>query len=211
MKAKIRTACLFAIAIIGYLAATPATAQNSDNGKHAIDAWLSKVLHSQSQQNSNPPVVDALGDGTVNHEFLSYHFYTVRFRSMPPSPFKYNNLLVVSSTRAVSLITDERQLQTFFQSDAPPAGDEGQLRELMRAWLIMFKALREDGYLLFTIPEESISAGASSGGMVATGKLEVIRGGTGDIETMLQFDSSGRVAKTGITENIKVAGQQSSQ
>jgi hypothetical protein len=209
MIASIRTAFVFVLVIAGLLVPAPTIAQSSDTSRQALDSWLSNIQGATSlpQVDWGSPQVESVTDKSVNRLFPSYHLYSIRFRmypvaSMAPSPLKSSNLAAVSSGNSVTLLTDKKELESFFQSAAPTT-DAARARSAMRAWLALLVQLRQDGFFQFSIADDAINANTSSQGIVVSGKAIATKGGVGDITATLEFDADGRLTNADATENIK--------
>jgi len=184
-----------------------AMADEPDASRLVLDRWLAPAAAELAKHNAPAPQVEALADDAIQREFGAYRFYAVRFGGYPegvrpPAPLKMNNLIAVSSSGSVTQVTNERQLEGFFQSQAEPIRQAADAKIVMHVWLTLLKELRQDGFYRFSVPDEMITVGATGAGITASGKVVVSKGGTGQIDATLTFGIDGRVEMTTLGENV---------
>jgi len=150
-------------------------------------------------------------DQGLTRTLPGYAFYALRFRQYPvalrpPASLKASNLLVVGKDDSVTVLVDPPALENFFRSTLSPVTTEAQARAAAGAWLRLSEELAQDGFLAFSIPEDSVTVGPeASGGRRVTGKAVVAphAGDRGEIDATLIFDPRGRLVSVTETRNIK--------
>ena len=142
--------------------------------------------------------------------FPKYHFYVLRFRQyplaiVPPEPFQANNLFVVRPDGSVELLANVGALETFFRAALRPATTDAEAKDAAKAWLLLTEEFRQDGFLQFTIPDDSVTVvSLPNGGRRVTGKARVIPhgGNQGEISGSLTFGGSGQLLTASESANI---------
>ncbi len=126
-------------------------------------------------------------------------FYVLRFRQYPvalapPGPLASNNLFVVRRDASVEHLRDVGALEVFFRAALRPVTTDAQAQDAARAWLRLAQEFRQDGFLQFAIPDDSLKVAAlANGGREVTGKAVVTPqgGNQGEIAATLTFDGRG--------------------
>lgn len=152
-----------------------------------------------------------LADEAIGRTFPGHRFYALRFRQypvavLPPEPLKTNNLFVVRPDRSVEHLPDGGTLEAFFRAALLPVTAEAQAKEAAKAWLRLTQEFRQDGFLQFSIPDESLKVtSAASGGHEVTGQAVVIPhgGNQGEIVASLAFDGRGNLVTVSESATIK--------
>lgn len=155
--------------------------------------------------------ISAVLDEELTRTLPGYAFYVLRFRQypvalVPPGPLQASNVLVVGQDDSVAVLVDVPALENFFRSTVRPVTTEAQARAVAKAWLRLSEELAQDGFLRFSIPENSVTVGpAASGGQQVTGKAVVApqTGNRGEIDATLIFDPAGKLVSVTETRNIK--------
>ena len=202
---------LSSLAVFG---AGVAQAGQTNPTEAAPDETQSRELLSQklaSLKGAERGQVIPLSDEALGRTFAGHRFYVLRFRQYPvavppPDPLKANNLFVVKPDGSVGHLPDVATLEAFFRATLPPGTTEAQAMDSARAWLRVAQEFRQDGFLHFSIPDESVKVvSMPSGGREVTAKAVVIpRGGNqGEIVASLTFDGRGKVVTVSESANIK--------
>jgi hypothetical protein len=168
-------------------AGTPAP--SADENRGALEQWLSSMPAAASGQ------IEEFSDPAVAALFPTYHFYTLRFRMHPvarlvPEPLKASNVFAVAN-RVVTLIADQEQLKSFFQSNLMPLADDNAQHGALLAWLALTQELQQDAFFRFAAPDEFSIQPTPSRGRVVSGKVSVTQGGKGHIDASLTFSENG--------------------
>jgi hypothetical protein len=150
-------------------------------------------------------------DEAIGRVFRGYVFYALRFRQypvarVPPDPLQPNNLFVVKPDESVVHLSDTKALQSFFRSTLPAVRTESGAKNAMKAWLRLVEELQQDGFLQFSIPEESMQVALGpGGGYEVTGKAVVTPdgGNRGEIVASLTFDATGTLISASESAAIK--------
>jgi hypothetical protein len=138
-------------------------------------------------------------------------FYVLRFRQYPvavapPHPLTSNNLFVVRRDGSVEHLPDAGAPEVFFRAALRPVTTDIQAQDAAKAWLRLAQEFRQDGFLQFVIPEDSLKVAArANGGREVTGTTVVTPqgGNQGEIGAMLTFDGRGSLLTVSESANIK--------
>lgn len=140
-----------------------------------------------------------IGDDYVVDTFPEVAFVEVIFIRYPvayavPEPFGSSNLFLVSGGRVVHFLTDSDQLRLFFLFFLGTVETEGQARDAGRTWLRLTQVFSQDGYYGFSAPNVLVVP-AGEGGVRAyvLGRVDVLRGGRGEISMLMLIDTAGRL------------------
>ena len=171
--------------------------------------WLSQKL--ASFKGAERGQVTPLANEALGRTFAGHRFYVLRFRQYPvavrpPDPLKTNNVFIVKPDGSVGHLPDVAALEAFFRATLPPVTTEAQATDSARAWLRVAQEFRQDGFLQFSIPDESVKVvSMPSGGREVTAKAVVIPhgGNQGEIVASLTFDGRGKVVTVSESANIK--------
>ena len=68
---------------------------------------------------------------------------------------------------------------------------------------MLFRSFLQDGFFQFRRIEEATKAARQDGGMKASGKVVVMRGGNGEIAATLLFDEGGKLTKVDPKAKVK--------
>lgn len=180
----------------------------------APDETQSRELLSQklaSLKGAERGQVIPLADEALGRTFAGHRFYVLRFRQypvavLPPDPLKTNNVFVVKPDGSLGHLSDVATLEAFFRATLPPVTTDAQAIDSARAWLRVAQEFRQDGFLRFSIPDESVKVvSMASGGREVTAKAVVIPqgGNQGEIVASLTFDGRGKVVTVSESANIK--------
>ena len=153
------------------------------------------------------PVVD----DPVARAFPGNSFYVLRFRQYPvavapPTPLTTNNVFVVMPDGSVEHLRDVEALKRFFQTTLAPIRTKMKAKDAAKAWLRLAQEFQQDGFLQFTIRDDSIRiASTKDAGLHATGRAVVNQhgGNSGEIFAALTFNPAGALADVAETVNIK--------
>jgi hypothetical protein len=184
----------------------PAEASAADTrGRELLGPKLSALAGAERGQVI--PVVDA----TLARTFSGCLFYVLRFRQypvtlLPPDPLQVNNIFVVKPDGAVDHLPDVKALEIFFQSTLPRVTTDAEARDAARAWLRLVPEFHQDGFLQFSIPDESVRVVPGPGGGPSVAGKAVVAphgGNQGEIVGSLSFDHRGRLVSASEAANIK--------
>jgi len=199
---------------LAMLGAGLAHAGQTNPAEAALDETQSRELLSQklaSLKGAERGQVIPLADEALGRTFAGHRFYVLRFRQYPiavpaPDPLKTNNVFVVKPDGLVEHLPDVGRLEAFFRSTLPPVTTEALAMDAARGWLRLAQEFRQDGFLHFSIPDESVKAvSMPSGGREVTARAVVNRqgGNQGEIVASLTFDGSGKVITVSESAKIK--------
>ncbi len=143
--------------------------------------------------------------------FPGHRFYVLRFRQYPvavapPESLQANNLFVVKPDASVEHLADAKALERFFRAALTPVQTVTKAKEAAKAWLRLAEELHQDGFLQFSVPEDSLRVTRTArGGRRVTGKAVVSQqgGNLGEIAAALTFDRAGKLAQASETATIK--------
>jgi hypothetical protein len=124
----------------------------------------------------------------------------------PPDPLTSNNLFIVRRDGTVQHLPDAGALEVFFRAALRPITTDAQAQDAARAWLRLAQEFRQDGFLQFAIPDDSLKVAAlANGGREVTGKAVVTPqgGNQGEIGATLTFDGRGSLLTVSESANIK--------
>jgi hypothetical protein len=159
------------------------------------------------QQEGVPPLV-RISDAAVSRTFPAHEFYVLLFRQypvarLPPAPLQSQNVFAVSKAGAVRHVKDIKGLEAMFAKEAGPVMDEKAASASVAAWLRLTQELKQDGFLKFSVPKDSLMAMKSDAGWAASGKAVVSDGGKGEIRVETVFSEAGKLTKVVETSNIR--------
>ncbi len=143
--------------------------------------------------------------------FLGHRFYVLRFRQypvaiVPPEPLQANNLFVVMADGSVEHLRDAKDLEGFFRAALAPVRTNTEAKEAAKAWLRLAEEFHQDGFLHFSVPDDSLRVSRTDrGGLQVAGKTVVSQqgGNLGEIAGSLTFDQAGKLGEASETANIK--------
>src|SRR5439155_25954918 len=139
---------------------------------------------------------DALARTFPNHLFFSVIYRRYPIARLVRPPLKASNLYAVPGDGDKPLLlTETKELETFFRKELQPVKDESQAKDAARAWLDLSPVFMQDGFYQFRRIEEATKAARQDGGMKATGKVVVMKGGNGEIAATLLFNEDGKLTK----------------
>jgi hypothetical protein len=158
----------------------------------AVDRYLAGVPGAQAAQ------VTALRDEHLGECFPDRSFFAVTFRQFPvarvvPPPLKASNIFVVSRGGRAKPITEFKELKGWFRKELKPVKTEKAAKHAVTAWLTLATQLANDGFYQFAIPGQDVKAAAGKGGIEASGKATLQRGGNGQITVALTFADDGKL------------------
>lgn len=189
------------------LVATPAVRsqkQKSNDTERVVDMVRDQfpVLRNQGM----PPLV-SIADETLRRTFPDYQFLVLGFRQypvaqVPPEPLKTRNLFAVKNGK-VQHLADTKALEGFFRRTLGLITKEKSAKDSAEAWLRLSQEFKQDGFFKFSITKDSITAGRSTSGWQASGKVAVMQGGKGEIVATLTFDGAGKLTKVDEQNTIK--------
>ena len=202
---------LSSLAVLG---AGSAPAEEAKSADAASDDTRGRQLLAQklaTLKGAERGQVIPLANDALGRTFAGHLFYALRFRQypvavMPPDPLKTTNLFVVKPDGSVEHLPDVGALEAFFRAALSPVTTDPQAQDAAKAWLRLAQEFRQDGFLQFSIPDESLQvASVASGGHEVTGKAVVIPhgGNQGEMAASLTFDGSGKLVTVSESAYIK--------
>lgn len=148
-----------------------------------------------------------LSDDAVENALAGFAVYSVTFRQFPvarATPKGYNaaNVIAVNKDNKPGVINTQKDLQKFFQTNLAAATSEAKLKDAVRAYLLVAKELRQDGFFTFELENDSTKVEGKDE-KTARGKVVVAKGGNGTLEAKLSFDKSGKLVSIDETDKIR--------
>ena len=175
------------------------TADDIAKAEKAVKDQLAKYKAAYGQ-------VTQLKDDALGKAFTGYTFFGVLYRQYPvgrlvPKPLKPSNVFAVGRDGKPQLINEPKALEKFFREHAR-GGSADHAKDGVRAWLMLASQLKQDGFFRFKLMDDDTRAEKDKGGLVASGKIVVMQGGSGYLAAKVTFDSDGKFAK--VTEEAKI-------
>jgi len=202
--------CLAALAVLMNLPATGrARAADPPGGKaapaevvqaeKAVKAYLEKIKGAHG-------TVSHVKDETLERTLPGHVFFTVFYRQfpvgdVPPAGLKVSNIFAVQDDR-VEALTEKKELERYFKTHLPPAGNDERLKDGVRAWLRVSQQLQQDGFYKFVFEDDSLRVMDNKKMKIVSGKLTVMAGGNGLIHARLIYNMAGKL--TEVSEDSKV-------
>jgi hypothetical protein len=171
-----------------------------EKSRSALDAWLNAL--SKSRPVPVPPKIASV-DGAVGAVFPGERFYAIRYMRYPraikpPESLKLENLVCVHSDQSVERIADVEALKKLFEPKVGDVRDEAQARTVLTALLQLAEQFYQDGNYTFEVPEQLTSVSRQkNGGLIASGKAVVIKGGSGEISAIVRTDAPNSIEIAG--------------
>jgi hypothetical protein len=154
--------------------------------------------------------VQAITADAVERELPKDLFFAVIFRRYPvairpPAPLKPSDLFAVSRAEEAKprLLTDPKDLETFFRDSLGPVRDDAQAKEVVRAWLELAPVFVQDGFYQFSVVPETITVSHEGAVRKASGKVVVMKGGNGQIDVVMEFDQAGKLVRVEHTAKVR--------
>jgi hypothetical protein len=159
---------------------------------------------------AGPAQVHALTADAVVHVLSKDLFVAVIFRHYPvairpPAPLKPSDLFAVSRAGEAKprLLTDAKDLETFFRESLGPVRDDAQTKEVVRAWLELAPVFVQDGFYQFSVVPETITVSHEGAVRKTAGKVVVMKGGNGQIDVAMEFDPAGKLVRVEHTAKVR--------
>jgi hypothetical protein len=147
--------------------------------------------------------VEYVKDDDVESVLSRHYLFSVLFRQYPvarsvPKGLQSSNLFAVDAEDKVTVMTDAKELESFFRAISPTAKEEGRRETAIRAWLRLTQQYHQDGFYTFSRVDDAIRVE----GKTARGIVAVMKGGSGTLSAILTFDDDGKLAK--VSEEAKL-------
>lgn len=135
-------------------------------------------------------------------------FFSVLFRQYPvarlaPEGLSSSNVFAVGADGKITVMTDAKSLEKYFRAHGDAAKTEAAQKDAARAWLQLSQQFHQDGFYEFELMDDSTKVSEKKGEAVAQAKVVAMRGGNGDIEAALTFDSAGKLFKVEETAKLR--------
>ena len=178
-----------------------------------IQKYLSTLKFAKGRPILSRGTVSYIESDALNSLFPTSVFYVLRFPQWPlaiepPQPLGNNNIFVISKeSKALSLITDSNKelCKQFLIAKLPHTASDEKAIQAVKAALVLFKELSQDGMFKFESEAQSLYANKSAGSIRAGGKLGVIpQGGNfGTLGVSMTFDTKGALSSVMVEENLQ--------
>jgi hypothetical protein len=180
-------------------ATQPVEPKESPGVEQARKVLLKSLARYREQAPEIQPVL--LSHRALEQMFPKAVFFVVRFRQypvgrVPPEGLDVSNIFVVVPEKEPLRIGKSEQLQKFFREQAQLVTEEKQARQAVHAWLILLQELHQDGFYQFEVLEKEITVQRREGGLQASGRSVVMRGGNGQLQVTLSFDPAGKLTQS---------------
>src|SRR5262249_24859452 len=156
----------------------------------AVVGYLKDTLKIPQPQIDRARIVP-VGDEVVGRVFPGYQAVAVRYlRTYPvraPLPLKARNLFLIAPDGSVEFDATREELKRFFRRNLSPSHDDVQIKDAVRAWLILAQEHLGDSLLSLKVDEDAITLASSAGRRTATGRAVVTGGGKGSISVRFVF------------------------
>jgi hypothetical protein len=144
--------------------------------------------------------VDRITEDAVDRAFPGQLFFSVLFLQFPvgrpvPEPLKPSSLFAVSPEGKLKLVTDAKELETYFKDTLEPVKTDKAAQDAALAWLRFSEQLHQDGFYAFKTVEEASKVEAVKEARTASARGTATKGGTGEINVALTFDDKGKLSK----------------
>jgi hypothetical protein len=145
--------------------------------------------------------LSAVKNEAVASVFPDLAVFAVRFRqwpiaAAPAEGMRASNLLIVSEKGEPTLTTSGMQLSKLFTKVS--AKDEKSAITVVKALLSLEAELVQDGFYKFEYGQDSFKTVKEGDKLVASGKMTVVEGGSGEITASVTFDAAGMVFGTAL-------------
>jgi hypothetical protein len=147
--------------------------------------------------------VQYIKDDAVEKAFPGSCLFAVLFRQfpvgrVPPKGLRSSNLVAVDADGKVTLLTNAKELEKFFQSSFAAVKEEPQMKTAIEAWLRLTQQFHQDGFYTFRIMDDATKVV----GRTARGAIVAMKGGSGTLTASITFDDAGRLVK--VSEEVKL-------
>ena len=144
--------------------------------------------------------VDRITDDAVDRAFPGHLFLSVLFRQYPvgravPKPLKASSLFAVSPEGKLKLLTDAKELESYFKDTLEPVKTDKAAQDASLAWLRFSEQFAQDGFYAFKTVDEASKVEAVKDVRTASARGTATEGGTGEINVALTFDEKGKLNK----------------
>jgi hypothetical protein len=156
---------------------------------------------------SGPVRIEPLTNEALERVFPKHIFVQVIFRQFPvarivPAPYSPANIYAVADNNTLDLMSDQHALEAFLRAQTASASSDELAKDVVRAWLTLAPILLQDGFYQFSMIDESIRVSSDRSGKKASGRSVVMRGGNGEVQVEITFNSEGRV--TNVRQSSKL-------
>jgi hypothetical protein len=194
---------------LGLLAAPLAAADKEKDKPSADDLKKAEKLVTDrlGELKADRGKVERITDEPVECAFPGHVFFSVLFVQFPigrpiPEPLKASNIFAVSPEGKLKLLTDAKELETYFKDALEPVKTDKAAQEAALAWLRFSEQFAQDGFYTFKTVEEASKVEAVKEIRTASAKGTLTKGGNGDISVALTFDEKGKLSK--VVEKIEL-------
>ncbi len=170
------------------------------NPRTVIEKYFNALPIAQDDPRRVRANVLFIDTGSYQPLFPKQLFYVLRFPQWPvsiapPADLANNNLLVFTQGKPLQAISDNQQLQEYFQLNAHAQGTVEGAANTLKAWLSLSAELEQDGMFQFNAPVVESSTNFAAGGFEAHGHIDVApkRGDMGSITGKVIVDASGKL------------------
>jgi hypothetical protein len=198
-----------ALAILGFTA-TPIAAAPPKDKPSADDVKKAEKLVGDrlGELKAEGGKVDRITDDAVDRAFPGYLFFSVLFRQYPvgravPEPLKPSSLFAVSPEGKLKLLTDIKELETYFKEALEPVKTDKAAQDAALAWLRFTEQLKQDGFYEFKTVEEASKVETVKEIRTASARGAATKGGNGEINVALTFDDKGKLTKVAEKSDLK--------
>jgi hypothetical protein len=199
----LQTGLLVAVPLLATVLACRAAPPTEETARAAVERFL--VEHKINPRDNWIQNHHEIQEAVLAKTLQDHRFYLLRFRQWPvprdhPPPLAANNLLAVSDTLEVTLITDAEELLKFFKQRAP--ADDKERTAI--AWALLHKELLDDGLFHLQVRPDSVqTAKTENGDCVSVTVAPARSDNTGQCVFTLRFDADGRIVAHEVQNNLK--------
>lgn len=178
--------------------AQPSESKDSPAVEQARQVLLKSLARYREQAPEIQPVV--LSHPSLTALFPKHVFFVVRFRQfpvgrVPPPGLDVSNIFAVPPNQEPLRLGKTEQLPKFFQEHAQRVTEEKLARQAVTAYLVLLQELHQDGFYQFEVLEKEIAIQRQEG-LKGSGRSVVMRGGNGQLQVSMSFDTSGKLSRT---------------
>ena len=175
------------VLVLGLGLSRPAIAW-SDDQQLVVD-YLDSIGAESEYYRIYPIAEDYVGRTFPNASFFAVQFFQYPYFVYPPDPLeKQSNVFIVLSGN-VSFVDDTDGLQAFFANQLRPVPDPDSARDAGSTWLRLSEEFKQD--LFFTFSDPAVDSMPTPTGVLVSGRVLVLNGGSGSIDMKMTLDSVG--------------------
>ncbi len=159
-----------------------------------------KVVQADEKLTGRGAAIAPIEDAAVGKMLPDYVFVSVLFRQYPvarmvPEGLKASNVFAVDRDGKVTVLTDARGLEKFFQAHLAAVQEDEPLKDAARAWVRLAQQFRQDGFFKFALVDDATKVRPEDGGKSASATVAAMQGGSGTLRATLSFDEAGKLVK----------------